>query len=126
VTKRAYVANLGSSTVTVIDGTTKATTSLASGAQPNTVAVDKLRNKVYVANSNGLCLTVIDGKTNAVTTVGDVGNGTEDVAVNVLTGRVYVMTANPQGSSVSAISGSPGLFPQTMLDHLIDGASGIR
>jgi YVTN family beta-propeller protein len=126
VSKRIYVVNLGSSTVTVIDGATKLTTTVTSGAQPNTVAIDKIRNKIYVANSNGLCLTMIDGKTNAATTVGDVGNGTEDVAVNVLTNQVYVMTGNSQGSSVSSFSGASGTFPQTLFDHLVDGASGTR
>ena len=69
---------------------------------------------------------MIDGKTNAATTVGDVSNGTGDIAVNVLTNQVYVMTPNLQGSTVSAFSGALGVFPQTLLDHLIDGARGIR
>ena len=68
---------------------------------------------------------MIDGKTNAATTVGDVSNGTGDIAV-VLTNQVYVMTPNLQGSTISAFSGALGVFPQTLLDHLIDGARGIR
>jgi YVTN family beta-propeller protein len=126
VSGRTYVANLGSNTVTVIDGATKATTTITAGAQPGTVAIDKIRNKIYVTNGNGLCLTVIDGKTNAATIVGDVGNGTEDVAVNVLANKVYVMTANPSGSSVSAFSGALGALPQSLLNQLITATSGTR
>jgi DNA-binding beta-propeller fold protein YncE len=79
-----------------------------------------------VANGNGLCLTVIDGKTRASTTLGDVGNGSGDLAVDVLTNQVYVMTANPAGSAVSAFSGANGVFPQSFLNRLMEGVSGIK
>jgi YVTN family beta-propeller protein len=126
VTKKVYVVNLGSNSVTVIDGPTKATATVAAGAQPNTVAIDKIRNKIYIANGNGLCLTVIDGKTNSTVTFGDIENGSADVAVDVLTNQVFVMTANGAGSTVSIFSGVKGVFPAGLLDRLTGEVSGIR
>ena len=126
LTNRVYVVNLNSSTITVIDGSIKTTTTVTPGAQPNTVAIDKIRNKIYIANGNGLCLTVIDGKTNAATTVGEIGNGSADLAVNVLTNQVFQMTPNPSGSAVSVFSGSRGLFSQGLLDRIILSTNGVR
>ena len=51
VTNKTYVANLSSANVTVIDGATNATTTVAAGSNPWGVAVNPVTNKVYVANS---------------------------------------------------------------------------
>ena len=51
VTNKIYVANCGSDNVTVIDGATNVTTTVAVGhAVPLAVAVNPVTNKVYVAN----------------------------------------------------------------------------
>ena len=62
------MANDGSNNVTVIDGATNATTTVAAGT-PYAVAVNPVTNKIYVANTGGSNVTVIDGATNATTTV---------------------------------------------------------
>ena len=49
VTNKIYVANDGSSNVTVIDGATNSTTTVAAG-NPYAVAVNPVTNKIYVAN----------------------------------------------------------------------------
>jgi DNA-binding beta-propeller fold protein YncE len=75
---------------------------------------------------NGPALTVIDGKTNATTTFGNIGKGSNDLAVNALTNRVYVTTANPSASSVSVFSGVPGDFPRSLMDQLLGATNGVR
>ena len=64
-TNKIYVTNLVSSTVTVIDGVTRNTTTVPVGSYPKAVAVNPLTNKIYVANgtygSGTGTVTVIDG-----------------------------------------------------------------
>jgi YVTN family beta-propeller protein len=89
VTNKIYVANQGG-TVTVIDGTTDATTTVTAGSDPYGVAVNATTNKIYVANSGG-SVTVIDGTTNHTTDVpvgGVIGQGA--IALNATTNRIYV------------------------------------
>ena len=50
ITNQIYVANYGSNTVTVIDGATNNTTTVAAGTIPYAVAVNPNTNKIYVAN----------------------------------------------------------------------------
>ena len=50
--------------MTIIDGTTFHTTTLAVGANPAALAVDWVIDKVYVANDSILSVSVIDGATN--------------------------------------------------------------
>ena len=50
MTNKIYVANYDSDNVTVIDGATNATTTVAVGTNPYAVAVNPVTNKVYVAN----------------------------------------------------------------------------
>ena len=125
LTDQIYVANLGANEVTVIDGKTNVPTSVSVGLQPGTVAVDELRNLIYVENGNGLCLTVINGKTNATTTVGGAGNGGNDLAVDVLTNRVYVAIANVS-SNVAVLSGSTGIVPSRIVDELMGPVNAVR
>ena len=65
VTNKIYVANVGSNNVTVIDGATNTTTTVAAGSDPIAVAVNPVTNKIYVANRSSNNVTVIDGATNA-------------------------------------------------------------
>ena len=62
VTNKIYVANVGSANVTVIDGATNSTTTVAepNAYEPYTVAVNPVTNKIYVCNWNGNNVTVID------------------------------------------------------------------
>src|ERR1022692_1814462 len=109
-------------TVSVIDGGTLAYTSVASGSNPSTMALNSATNKIYVANQCGgdpSCqtfngsVTVIDGATLAFTNIG-VGSDPYGLAVNSATNRVYVPnfcgsdpSCNTSNGTVSVIDGTP-------------------
>ncbi len=84
--------------VTVIDGATNTTTTVAVGTGPAALAVNPVTNKVYVANNGGNNVTVIDGATNTTSTVA-AGAFSLAVAVNPLTNKIYV-----SGSNVTVIT----------------------
>ena len=94
-------------TVTVIDGATNNTTTVAVGIAPIAVAVNPTTDKIYVANEGGYpqvgTVTVIDGATNNTTTVA-VGVFPIAVAVNPVTNQIYV--ANSGSSNVTVIDGA--------------------
>jgi YVTN family beta-propeller protein len=106
VTNKIYVANQGSANVTVIDGATNGTTTVAAGSTPAEAAVNPVTNKVYVTNYYGANMTVIDGATNGTTTVA-AGTYPLAVAVNPVTNKVYV--TNSDNSRVTVIDGSRNL-----------------
>jgi YVTN family beta-propeller protein len=123
-----FVVGVGNtpSGVTVIDGVTGLTIALPIGNSPDSLAVDQVRNLIYVANGNVNCLTIIDGKSNTSATIGSIGNGASDVAVDVLTDRVYVMKLYPSASEVAVFSGLSSRFPLPLLDQLTGPVNGIR
>jgi YVTN family beta-propeller protein len=103
VTNKIYVANRASNNLTVIDGATNATTTVAAGNGPIAVAVNPQSYRIYVSDFNGVTLhgavAVIDGVDNAV--LGSpipVGVGPFGLAVNPVTNKIYV--ANAGGSTV--------------------------
>ena len=63
VTNVIYVANYGSDTVSVIDGTTNATTTIPVGKRPGHIAVNPVTNKIYVSHEFSGSVTVLDGAT---------------------------------------------------------------
>ncbi len=89
VTNTVYVANELSNNVTVIDGTTLATTNVAVGARPQFIAMNAATNKVYVSNGGDSTQTVIDGATlrTAVLVTGSHG----PIVVNESTNATYVI-----------------------------------
>src|ERR1022692_1263850 len=109
-------------TVSVIDGGTLAYTSVASGSNPSTMALNSATNKIYVANQCGSdpscqtfngSVTVIDGATLAFTNIG-VGSDPYGLAVNSATNRAYVPnycgsdpSCNTSNGTVSVIDGTP-------------------
>lgn len=105
VTNKIYVANYASNTVTVIDGTTNTTTTVAVGTYPLAIAVNPATNKIYVANVSSQSLTVIDGVTNFATTItipvaySTVGS----IAVNPVTNKIYVTSSS---NTVAVIDGA--------------------
>jgi YVTN family beta-propeller protein len=101
VRDKVYVANNGSNNLTVIDGATGASTTIAAGTEPWAVAVNPVTNKVYIANSGSHDATVIDGATGATRTVA-AGTNPWAVAVNPVTNKVYV--ANSGSHDVTAIT----------------------
>jgi len=103
VTNNIYVANSGSSSVTVINGATNATSTVPAGTTPDDIAINPVTNMIYVVNRDGGNLTVINGTTNATSTVGT-GTTPIAVAVNPVTDKIYV--ANSGSSSVTVIDGA--------------------
>jgi YVTN family beta-propeller protein len=79
--------------VTVIDGATNTTTTVAAGTEPIAVAVNPVTNKIYVANYRSDNVTVIDGATNLTTTL-TAGTQPYAVAVNPVTSRIYVANSD--------------------------------
>src|ERR1043165_2459173 len=59
-TNKIYVANYGSNTVTVIDGSNNTTSTVMAGSHPFAIAVNPATNKIYVANNGSSNVTVID------------------------------------------------------------------
>ncbi|HYC36635.1 MAG TPA: DUF4214 domain-containing protein [Usitatibacter sp.] len=90
VTNKVYVANRGSNTVTVIDGATRATTTVNVGAGPTHIAVNPERNRIFVGNVTAASVSVIDGSTDTVVATLATG-GAGWTAVNPLTDRAYVL-----------------------------------
>ena len=114
-TNKVYVAvpSYGGSTDTlqVIDGSTnKVTASVAIPPIGFTVAADQLTNQVFVGgctlDTNACSVVVVDGASNRVTASIPItqteGLGIESLAVNPLTGMVYV--ANASDSEIDVIS----------------------
>jgi DNA-binding beta-propeller fold protein YncE len=97
------VANGSANSVTVIDGATQATSSVAVGISPYAVGVDPVAHTVYVANYGGKSVTVIDDPTLAATTV-PTSSEPNAVAVNPVTHMAYV--SNITGGSVTEINGA--------------------
>jgi len=102
-TNTIYVANEGSATVTVIDGTTNSTATVNVGTSPRALAVNPVTNTVYVANQSSGTVTVINGTTNNTTTV-NVGYAPDAIAVNQVTNMVYA--ANHNSDTVTVINGT--------------------
>src|SRR5581483_370087 len=102
VTNKVYVANSGSNAVTVFNGATGATNTIAISGSPQDVAVNPLTNRIYVTNSNGV--TVIDGGSDTVITTVAAGANPTAVVVNAATNQIYV--ANTGDTTVTAIDGA--------------------
>src|SRR5260370_973598 len=102
VTNKIYVANGGSNSVTVIDGSTNATTPVSVGSAPDAVAVNPVTNKIYVANFTSNNVTVIDGASNNPTTVTDPNAaGPFAVTVNPVTNKIYVGNSSSNKATVN-------------------------
>ncbi|MBW8889392.1 MAG: YncE family protein [Fibrobacteres bacterium] len=110
VTNRAYVANSGSNTVSVIDNASSTViATLNVGTGPCAIVVDPLGNLVYVANKGSNSVSLIDGATQAVTSIA-VGQGPSAIVLNGTTREAFV--ANTASNSVSQISG--GIVTRTI------------
>jgi YVTN family beta-propeller protein len=97
---RAYVANQGSGSVSVIDLTQSppvVVATVAVGSQPDAVALSAGGARVYAANFGGGTVSVIDTATNAVTKT--VAVGSRPTGIVEVAGLVYV--ANLGSQSVS-------------------------
>ena len=90
-TDKVYVANTGSGTVSVIDGTNNTKVKdIPVGKSARSIAVDTDTNKVYVANYASNSISVIDGKTNVKKGDIPVGKSPIYIAVDTTRNKVYV------------------------------------
>ena len=87
---RAYVANAGDGTVTVLDGNSDAiVATVPIGSHPYSIAVNGATGKVYVTHTFGDQLSILDGTSN---TVSDLKTGSSDlIAINSRTGTIYLL-----------------------------------
>jgi len=99
-TNKTYVANARSDSVTVIDGDTLKTHTVAVGDFPTALAIDLPTNKIYVVNINSDNVTVIDGDTLQTTTV-DVEDSPMAIAIHPSNHQIYV--ANSESDNVTVI-----------------------
>ncbi len=103
VTNTIYTVNGDDNSVTVINGSTNATTTVFVGSNPTAIAVNPVTNMIYAANNENYNVTSINGSTNGTTTIG-VGSEPSAIAVNPMTDMIFV--ANNGDNSVTIINGS--------------------
>jgi YVTN family beta-propeller protein len=94
-TNKIYVVNAAGNRVTVVDGVTHATTSVAVGRNPQFIAVNTATNKIFVSNTADASLTMIDGGTLATITFAI--NGAGPIAINEAANKVYVLRQGNNG-----------------------------
>ena len=104
VTKKVYVTNEFSNTLSVINGVTdsKADT-ISVGSFPYGVAVNPFNDRVYVTNRGSNTVSVIDGPTSTKLSNISVGNSPVGIAVNPSSNWIYV--ANINSGTVSVMDG---------------------
>jgi len=101
----AYVANLGSDTVSIVDVATQSVVAtVAVGNDPDGVAATPDGTRVYVSNFLSDNVSVIDSGTNSVTTTIDVGTGPVGLAVTPDGEFVYVTNRGANTVSVVAVA----------------------
>ena len=104
VTKKVYVTNEFSNTLSVISGMTdsKADT-ISVGSFPYGVAVNPFNDRVYVTNRGSNTVSVIDGPTSTKLSNIIVGNSPVGIAVNPSSNWIYVTNIN--SGTVSVMDG---------------------
>jgi YVTN family beta-propeller protein len=114
VTNFVYVANQGSNTVSVINGTTNSVVStLNVGIRPTIVRVNSVTNRIYVTNQNSNDVSVIDGTTNTVIATVNVGTMPSSIRINPNTNLIYV--TNQNSNNVSVIDGVTNSIVSTII-----------
>jgi YVTN family beta-propeller protein len=110
VTNRVYVANVGSSNVTVIYATANSIiTNIPVSPQPAAIAVNPVTNRIFVYTEVDDLVSVIDGATNAVMAtipMGDDGDDAaypKDMVVNSVTNRVYLSDHDTAGAPLMRV-----------------------
>jgi len=102
-TGEVFVANFGSSNVSVIsDVTDKVVATIPVGYQPSGIAYDPMRGELFVADYGSGAVSVISDATDLVVATIPVGEAPWDVAYDPLMAEVFV--TNLDSSNVSVIS----------------------
>lgn len=109
VTNQVYAANQSSNDLTVFDGATNVTNTIATGsssqANGSSIATNPATNKIYVPDSISNTVTVFNANNNETTTIStSIGISPNNAAVNVVTNKIYV--TNLGDSTVSVIDGA--------------------
>ncbi len=103
-----YIANEGSSNVTILNGS-RFVANVAAGSQPEGAFYDPANGAIYISNRGGDSLSVING-TKLATTISSTGEfkGPYDIAYDPITGALYVpnVDSNPGYVTVIPKSGS--------------------
>jgi YVTN family beta-propeller protein len=103
-TKKVYVANEYSNTVSVLDTETdKVKSTIKVGVFPYGIDINPLNNRVYVTNRGSNTVSVIDGSINSKLDDITVGKSPVDIAVNPSANWIYV--TNLDDGTVSVIDG---------------------
>jgi YVTN family beta-propeller protein len=106
-TNRIYVANHGSNSVSVIDGGTNSvidTIDLSGyGSGPNGIAYHP-SGLLYVSLEDSNKVAIINASTGAVTGTVNVGTNPAGVAVNPVTGKVYVANFGSTSTALDTVS----------------------
>jgi YVTN family beta-propeller protein len=80
---KAFVANFGSSNVTVIDGRSDSVIgTVSTGPKPQAIAVDSTNHKVFVVSTHEGTATVLDGTNNSVLAVAQTRKAPFAIALN--------------------------------------------
>jgi YVTN family beta-propeller protein len=125
-----YVANSGSNTVSAIDATTDAVTSIVTGIGigPNFLVFDASRKRVYVTNQGSNSLSIIEAdrdpdpaKVAQFHTAVEVAVGNSPSSVTALANNTKVYVANSGANSVSVIDAAT----KTVTGTIAVGASPI-
>lgn len=110
---RAFVANFGSNTVSVIDGTSDSVVgTMRLGSKPQAIAIDSTNHKVYVVSTHESTTTVLDGINNSMLGTVQTGKAPFAIAVN---SKTHVAVALSLDGQLTAIDGntmatsSPGM-----------------
>ncbi|WP_144661357.1 FG-GAP-like repeat-containing protein [Paenarthrobacter nicotinovorans] len=85
----AYVLDPKGGSITKVDLTTKATTSIPVANYPRYLAVNKKTNKIYVAHLSIGSVSVIDGATNITAELAS-GTSPSSMEVNEATNKIYI------------------------------------
>ena len=117
-TNKAYVVNHNSSSVTVLNGQTRAVVAtVKTGSGPEAIAINPRTNRIYTANSGEGSVTVIDGNTNTVAATVRAGQAPRCIAVNPVTYKIYTVnygsgdSTEIDGATSSATSIPTGKHP---------------
>ncbi|BBJ22763.1 YncE family protein [Candidatus Nitrotoga sp. AM1P] len=107
VTNKIYVTNGGDDTITVIDGATNTTRTVAALKHPFALAVNPVTNRIYITNNDNT-ITIIDGATDSIIKTLVVGSDNsafkQALVVNTVTNKIYVINEN--NDTVTIINGA--------------------
>ncbi len=118
---RAFVANSGDNTVSVINTATNTViATIPTETTPVALSINNATKKLYVANSGSGSVSIIDMDTYLNIANVTTGSGASDIVVNPSTDRIYV--ANSGAGTVSIID---GLIGSTTEDEVIDTITGF-